>query len=76
MLLLTLGLGWNLESTYFLIHILIKRKKNLCLIPRQGVLVSSLSFRKENMTKFKGDTCMKRRKYEQVRKAILYPILS
>lgn len=72
---LTLGLGWSLESTNFLTHILRKRKKNLCVIPRQGVLVLSLIFRKENMAKFKRDTRMKRRKYEQVRKAQLYSIL-
>lgn len=74
-LFLTLGLGWSLESTYFLIHIL-RKKKNLCLIPRQGVLVLNLIFRKEKVAKFKRDTYMKKRKYEQVRKAKLYPILS
>lgn len=53
-----------------------KKEENLCLIPRQVVLVLSLIFRKENMAKFKTDTCMKRRKHEQDRKAVLEPILS
>lgn len=40
------------------------------------MLVLNLIFRKEKVAKFKRDTYMKKRKYEQVRKAKLYPILS
>lgn len=45
-------------------------------MPRQEVLVLSLIFRKENMAKYRRDTCTQRRQYEQVRKAELYPVLS
>lgn len=74
---LTIGLGGtSLESTHFLNHIIRKRKKSLCLMLRQEVLVLSLIFRKENIEKFRRETCMQRRQYEGVRKAELYPSLS